>query len=182
MRSQREVIRTIGHGTRTTDDLATVLRSAGVAQVIDVRRYPVGRRQPHFAAERLAVDLPARGIAYETWADELGGRRDKPPKSFVAHWRTPGFAAYEAYMTQTKFKAALAEVERRADTGEAIALMCAETLWWQCHRRLIADRLVHDGFAVRHLMFSAPGWVHLWPQHYTATDAVHGHGKYLNQS
>ena len=164
MRSQREAIRTIGHGTRTIDELASVLHSAGVTRVIDVRRYPLGRRQPQFARERLAVDLPTRGIAYESWADTLGGRREKPPKSFVTRWRTPGFIAYEAYMTQPQFRAALAELERRADAGERIAIMCAETLWWQCHRRLIANALVHDGFQVRHLINAAPGAVHEWPQ------------------
>lgn len=176
MKSHRESVRTIGHGTRSTDELASVLRSAGVTHVIDVRRYPLGRRQPHLAAERLADDLPARGIAYEPWSDTLGGRREKPPKSLLAFWRSPGFVGYEAYMTQPEFKAALAQLERRADAGEAIALMCAETLWWRCHRRLIADALVHDGFEVRHLMFAAPGWVHRWPQHYTAADGLHRHG------
>ena len=164
MKTQREAIRTIGHGTRTTEDLAALLRAAGVTTVIDVRRYPLGRRQPHFAQGRLQVDLPARGIAYEAWSEELGGRRPAPPSSFMTHWRTPAFAAYAAYTTEPAFRNALAELERRADEGSAIAIMCAETLWWQCHRRLIANELVQDGFAVLHLIESAPGSVHRWPQ------------------
>jgi uncharacterized protein (DUF488 family) len=171
MRSKREAIRTIGHGTRTTEELVSVLHSAGVTSVIDVRRYPLGRRQPQFAMERLAVDLPAEGISYEAWSEELGGRRGAPPTSFVTRWRTPGFAAYAAYMEQSEFRTALAELEKRATAGLAIAIMCAETLWWQCHRRLIADALVRDGFKVRHLIEAAPGTPHRWPQRDSATDA-----------
>ena len=126
MRSQSEAIRTIGHGNRTTEQLLSILHSAGVASLIDVRRYPLGRRQPHFAKERLAVDLPAQGISYEAWSEELGGRRGVPPPTFVTRWRTPGFAAYAAYMEQQEFRIALAELEKRAAAGVAIAIMCAE--------------------------------------------------------
>ena len=164
MQSQREPIRTIGHGERTTDALVAVLRSAGVESVIDVRRYPRGRRQPQFASERLMVELPAHGIAYEAWSDELGGRRPAPPASFVSEWKTRGFAAYAAYTAQPEFRAALSKLESRADHGEAIAIMCAETLWWRCHRRLIADELVGDGFKVVHLGQGAAGTPHQWPR------------------
>jgi len=66
---------TVGHGTRTTDELASLLSATGVVTLIDVRRYPIGRRQPHLSRERLAADLPQRGIAYEWWGEALGGRR-----------------------------------------------------------------------------------------------------------
>ena len=160
MTSPSQAIRTIGHGNRTIEELLSALHSAGVTNLIDVRRYPLGRRQPHFAKERLAVDLPAQGISYEAWSEELGGRRGAPPPSFVTRWRTPGFAAYAAYMEQSEFRVALAELERRAAEGVAIAIMCAETLWWRCHRRLIADALVRDGFEVRHLIGAGPGTPH----------------------
>jgi uncharacterized protein (DUF488 family) len=155
------IVWTIGHGTRTTDELAALLVAAGVMTLIDVRRYPIGRRQPHLARKRLAVDLPERSIGYEWWGDALGGRRleagVKPPDS---GWRTASFAAYSAYMATPEFRGALVEVEHRARAGEALALMCAETVWWRCHRRLIADALVLDGFAVEHIIDRLPGRPH----------------------
>jgi uncharacterized protein (DUF488 family) len=141
-----------------------VLRSAGVETVIDVRRYPRGRRQPRFASERLMIDLSTHGIAYEAWSEELGGRRPAPPASFVSEWKTAGFAAYAAYTAQPEFRAALAKLENRADHGEAIAIMCAETLWWQCHRRVIANELVRDGFTVLHLGHGSAAVPHQWPR------------------
>jgi uncharacterized protein (DUF488 family) len=160
----RPVIRTIGHGTRTTDELAALLSSAGVATLIDVRRYPTGRRQPHLSRERLAADLPERGVAYEWWGEALGGRRSLTGATVPGSgWRQPAFAAYSAYMASPTFRDALAELERRARAGEALAVMCAETVWWRCHRRLIADALVLDGFAVEHLIDRVPGRPHRQP-------------------
>ena len=160
----RAVIWTIGHGTRATEDLADLLRAAGVATVIDVRRYPQGRRQPHLSRERLEVDLPRLDLRYEWWGEALGGRRPAPPASAIpSPWRTPGFAAYDAYMRTDGFRAALSTLEGRAAAGEDLAIMCAETLWWRCHRRLIANALVPDGFEVRHLIDEPPGLVHRTP-------------------
>jgi|GEM_PF-752165 uncharacterized protein (DUF488 family) len=157
----RPVIRTIGHGTRTTDELATLLSSAGVATLIDVRRYPMGRRQPHLSRERLTVDLPERGLAYEWWGEALGGRRSVTGAMVPGcGWRQPAFAAYSAHMSTPVFRGALAELETRASAGEALAVMCAETVWWRCHRRLIADALTLDGFAVEHLIDRVPGRPH----------------------
>jgi uncharacterized protein (DUF488 family) len=157
----RRVIRTIGHGTRTTDELAALLSSAGVATLIDVRRYPKGRRQPHLSRERLAIDLPERGLAYEWWGEALGGRRSLTGATMPGRgWRQPTFAAYSAYTASPVFREALAELERRATAGEALAIMCAETVWWRCHRRLIADALTLDGFVVEHVIDRVPGRPH----------------------
>jgi hypothetical protein len=118
------VVRTIGHGTRTTDELAALLSAAGVTALIDVRRYPAARRQPHLSRERLAVDMPERGVAYEWWGEALGGRRSVAPASVAdSSWRSPAFAAYGAYMSTTAFSGALEELERRASAGEALAIM-----------------------------------------------------------
>jgi uncharacterized protein (DUF488 family) len=157
----RPVVRTIGHGTRTTDELAALLAAAGVATVIDVRRYPSGRRQPHLSRERLSADLGERGVAYEWWGEALGGRRSVTSASVAdSRWRSPAFAAYGVYMATPAFRGALAALEERACAGEALAIMCAETVWWRCHRRLIADALTLDGFAVEHLIDRAPGRRH----------------------
>lgn len=155
------VIWTVGHGTRSTDSLAELLTAVGATTVIDVRRYPAGRRQPRFARERLEADLPSRGISYEWWGDALGGRRPMPaPPRTESPWRSHGFIAYAAHMRSDTFGAALAALEARARAGEAFAVMCAETRWWRCHRRLIADALVFDGFAVRDLIDQPPGVEH----------------------
>lgn len=160
-RSEPRLVWTVGHGTRTTDSLADLLQAAGVATVIDVRRYPEGRRQPHLSRERLEVDLPRLDVRYEWWGEALGGRRPAPPASALpSPWRSPGFAAYAAYMLTDVFRVALSSLEGRATAGEDLAVMCAETLWWRCHRRLIADALVSDGLAVRHLIHQPPGLEH----------------------
>jgi uncharacterized protein (DUF488 family) len=152
---------TIGHGTRATDDLAGLLLAAGATTVIDVRRYPAGRRQPRFARERLEVDLPNRGLSYEWWGEALGGRRPMPaPPATDSPWRSHGFIAYAAHMRSGAFANALKALEARAQAGERLAIMCAETRWWRCHRRLIADALVFDGFAVRDLIDQPPGVSH----------------------
>lgn len=155
------LVRTIGHGARTTDELASLLRAAGVATLIDVRRYPTGRRQPHLSQERLAADLQAHGIRYEWWGEALGGRRSvagaTPPDT---GWRSSSFAAYSAYMSTPEFRAALIGLEERAKAGESLALMCAETVWWRCHRRLIADALALDGLVVEHIIDRVPGGPH----------------------
>jgi uncharacterized protein (DUF488 family) len=160
-RSSGAAVRTIGHGTRTTDELAALLRLAGVATVIDVRRYPLGRRQPHLSREALAEELPRLGIGYEWWGEALGGRRPASPGADArTGWRNPAFAGYAEHMATSEFRDALAALEERARGGEALAIMCAETLWWRCHRRLIADALVRDGLQVEHLLDRVPGRQH----------------------
>ena len=157
----RALLWTVGHGTRTTADLAALLRAAGAATVIDVRRYPQGRRQPHLARERLEADLPLLGLGYEWWGEALGGRRSAPSKTATpSAWRSPAFAAYAAYMHTDDFRSALVDLEVRAEAGDDLAVMCAETLWWRCHRRLIADALVTSRFEVRHLIDQPPGVLH----------------------
>ena len=155
------VIWSIGHGTRTTDELAALLTEAGVEIVIDVRRYPAGRRQPHLSRARLAVDLPARNLGYEWWGEALGGRRrPSPDAGATTGWRSPAFAGYAEHMDTQSFRDALTAIEVRAGAGEALAIMCSETLWWRCHRRLIADALVSDGIVVEHLIDRVPGRSH----------------------
>jgi uncharacterized protein (DUF488 family) len=147
---------TVGHGTRTTDELVTILESAGVGRVIDVRRFPGSRRHPHFSREALEVSMPERGIRYEWWGEDLGGRRSGSPKaSRHVAWRNAGFQGYADYMDTERFRSALVRLADAARAEPPLAIMCAETLWWRCHRRLISDALHLRGVDVIHLM--APG-------------------------
>ena len=145
---------TAGHGTRTTEELVALLGEAGVTLLVDVRRFPGSRRHPHFAKEALARSLPDLGIAYEWRGEELGGRRSRRKDEGSRHpaWRNDAFAGYADYMDTRPFRDALEALEERAAAGAAQAIMCAETLWWRCHRRLIADALVLRGTDVVHLI------------------------------
>ena len=142
---------TVGHGARSIDEFIVILETAGIDLLIDVRRYPGSRRHPHFSRDQMNVSLADRGIAYEWWGETLGGRRKQ-----VGHadphvvWNNPSFRAYAAYMDTPSFRESLTALESRSATSD-LAIMCAETLWWRCHRRLIADALVVGGFQVVHL-------------------------------
>jgi uncharacterized protein (DUF488 family) len=161
MSGDRSVVWTIGHGTRSTEELAALLHDAGVETLIDVRRYPVGKRQPHLSREALATSLPTLGIGYEWWGEALGGRRATTPGAEQrTGWHNTAFAAYAEYMQTSAFRNALGELEERVRRGERLAVMCAETVWWRCHRRLIADALTRDGIEVEHLLDRAPGRPH----------------------
>jgi uncharacterized protein (DUF488 family) len=139
---------TIGHGARPAEELVACLRAAGVGTLVDVRRFPSSRRHPQFHAEALAETLTAAGIAYRH-AVELGGRRSgEPGEERFGCLRVPAFRSYAARMGTDEWQAALAS----ALAEEAPCFLCAETLWWRCHRRLIAELLVARGHDVVHLV------------------------------
>ncbi len=148
----RPVVYTNGHGVRPAEALTAVLLDAGVTTLEDVRRYPMSRRHPQYNREALAVDQPAVGIRYEWQGDELGGRRSRRDGSRHTALRDPGFAGYADHMDTPGFRAAVEALVRRASHGERPAVMCAETVWWHCHRMLIADALASRGVEVIHLM------------------------------
>jgi len=150
MAGQGRVV-TIGHSTRTLEELLDLLRSFGVAQLIDVRIAPGSRRHPHFAKDALAQTLAAVPIGY-VHLKNLGGRRSPRPDSPHVGWRNEGFRGYADYMDTPVFQQALDEVIALAAT-ETVVLMCAEAVPWRCHRSLIADALmaVH-GMEVRHIL------------------------------
>jgi uncharacterized protein (DUF488 family) len=133
-----------------------VLRSAGVERLIDVRRFPASRRHPHFARDALAVSLPVVGIAYDVRGDALGGRRRERPADASRHpaWRDASFRAYADHMDTAEFRDACEDVLVSSERIPS-AVMCAETLWWRCHRRLIADAAVLRGYDVTHLGLGA---------------------------
>lgn len=140
---------TIGHSTRALDDFIALLRAHAVAQLADVRTVPRSRRHPHFSREALSVSLPAAGIDYRHFA-ELGGLRKPRAGSTNTAWRHEGFRGYADYMETPAFARALDDLVRWSEEAPS-AVMCAEAVWWQCHRRLIADALVARRIDVRHI-------------------------------
>lgn len=145
------VLFTVGHGNRSTDELVAVLRSAEVGRLVDVRRHPGSTRNPHLSKRALEHDLPPAGVAYEWWGEELGGRRKPHPGSPHTEWRSEAFRGYADYMDTPVFSDALARLCELTETGPPTAILCAETLWWRCHRRLIADAFTRAGGSVVHL-------------------------------
>ena len=120
----------------------------------DVRVHPGSRRLPHFNQQSLAAELPAHGIAYEHLR-ALGGRRRPAPDSPNAGWESEAFRGYADHMRSAEFWEGLEALERLA-RAKPTAVMCAEAVWWRCHRRLIADALVVRGWRVRHISASGP--------------------------
>ncbi len=156
---------TVGHGTLSSGELVGLLEGAGVKQVIDVRSAPGSRRHPHFSRSKMECWLPAAGIGYR-WEPELGGFRRPLAGSLNTGLRHASFRGYADYMESISFGVAF---ERLLDdcSRRRTAVMCAESLWWRCHRRLIADAAVLAGGAsVWHL-----GHEHRLTAH-RVTDAV----------
>ena len=141
-------VHTIGHGTRPLDELVDCLREAGVATLVDVRRFPSSRRNPQFNRDTLAGTLAEAGVSYRH-AVELGGRRSgEAGEERFGCVQTPAFRSYAARMGTPEWQVALAA----ALAEPAPCFMCAETLWWRCHRRLIAELLAARGHDVVHLI------------------------------
>ena len=144
---------TIGHGTRPIEELIACLGEANVKTLVDVRRFPASRRNPQFNRDALAEALGAAGFSYRH-AVELGGRRTgEPGEECFACIRVGAFRSYAARMGTDEWQQALAAA--LAEPGPCF--MCAETPWWRCHRRLIAELLAARGHDVFHLL--APGRV-----------------------
>jgi uncharacterized protein (DUF488 family) len=152
------VIFTIGHSTRTADAFVDLLRTHGVRQVVDVRTVPRSSRHPHFGGDALARILAAHGLAYHHFPD-LGGLRRPRADSRNTGWRHPAFRGYADHMETPAFGRAL---DSLVSLGAAAptAAMCAEAVWWQCHRRLLADALVARGVPVAHILSTAPPKAH----------------------
>jgi uncharacterized protein (DUF488 family) len=141
-------VSTIGHGTRTADELVETLHEAGVETMVDVRRFPGSRRNPQFGQAALADKLERAGIAYVHLPD-LGGRRSGVPgEDRFGCLRVPAFRSYAAWMSSSEWQRAIADALGRDNP----CFMCAETLPWRCHRRLIADLLVAREVDVVHLL------------------------------
>lgn len=131
---------TVGHGTLELSELTDLLLGARIPALVDVRSYPGSRRLPQFGRETLATEVPAAGIAY-AWSPALGGRRRPQAASPHVALRHPSFRAYADHMMTPEFRLALDWLVMDADERD-VAILCAETVWWRCHRRLIADAAV----------------------------------------
>lgn len=143
----------IGHGARPLEEFLATLRGVDIRTLADVRSQPGSRRHPQFGARALAAALGEVGIAYEH-LPELGGRREPRADSPHRALRVAGFRGYADHMGTPEFARGYERLLSLARDSRT-AFMCAETLWWRCHRRLIADRLTVDGWTVTHLF--APG-------------------------
>jgi uncharacterized protein (DUF488 family) len=141
---------TIGHSTRSAEEFRALLAEHAIEAVADVRRFPGSRRVPQFGGGALAKDLRAHGVDYR-WLPELGGRRRPAPDSPNTGWRSDAFRGYADYMMTGSFAAGLDELVNLA-CGLRTAIMCAEAVWWRCHRGLISDALRRLGFEVCHIM------------------------------
>jgi uncharacterized protein (DUF488 family) len=149
---------TIGHSTRSIEELLAALGAHRIETVVDVRRFPGSRRLPQFGSAALESVLAEQGVDYR-WIGELGGRRQPDPSSPNDGWRHAAFRAYADHMATEEFAAGLFELEMIA-AGSRSAIMCAEALWWRCHRRLIADALTSFGYEVRHIRDANEAEVH----------------------
>jgi uncharacterized protein (DUF488 family) len=147
------VIYTIGHSTRSAEEFASLLETHGIRQIADVRTIPRSARHPHFSREALGRLLAERGVAYRHFP-ALGGLRRPRADSTNTAWQHPAFRGYADHMQTDEFRQALTELEQFA-SGLPTSVLCAEAVWWQCHRRLLADALVVHGVTVRHILSSA---------------------------
>jgi uncharacterized protein (DUF488 family) len=150
-----QTIWTIGHSTRTWDEFLGLLATCRIEAVVDVRRFPGSRRYPWFASEAMAVQLPAAGLRYQ-WLPQLGGRRKPVAASPNGAWRNAAFQGYADHLRSAEFAEGFGLALDSASTWRT-ALMCAEAVWWRCHRRLICDLLVHRGVEALHIL--GPGQV-----------------------
>lgn len=140
---------TIGHSTRTLDAFLRLLEAHGVRQLADVRTVPKSRRMPHFSSEALTASLRGSGIDYRHFPS-LGGLRRPLPDSVNTAWRTESFRGYADHMQTKGFSEAVSALLEWARTAPT-AVMCAEAVWWRCHRSLLADALLVRAVAVLHI-------------------------------
>lgn len=144
-----ETVWTIGHSTRSIDEFIAVLKHHRIEAIADVRRFPGSRRLPQFGSEALQASLADEGIGYRLLV-ELGGRRRPAPDTVNAAWHNASFRGYADHVASDEFSVGLDRLCTLA-SDRRTAMMCAEVLWWRCHRSLIADVLSVEGTQVLHI-------------------------------
>jgi uncharacterized protein (DUF488 family) len=157
--AEKVVLFTIGHGTASEDEFVALLRGAGIGRLVDVRTVPASKRNPQFRREAMERWVPGAGIAYR-WEKDLGGFRKPDPASPNAALRHPAFRGYADHMRTPTFREALDRC--LADAADvSTAVMCSESVWWRCHRRLLSDATVLlRGAEVVHLMHDGRSQLH----------------------
>ncbi|MGN6533663.1 MAG: DUF488 domain-containing protein [Ginsengibacter sp.] len=150
---KNKIIWTIGHSTRTFEELLEMLRSFEIQVVADIRSFPGSRKFPQFNKEILENTFPEKGIEY-IHIKKLGGRRKVKPGSKNTSWRHIAFRGYADYMETSEFREGIKELESIA-LEKRVAYMCSEAVWWRCHRSMVSDYLKTNGWKVMHIM--APG-------------------------
>lgn len=141
---------TVGHSTRSAEDFNQILAAHEIGCLVDVRSFPGSRRYPHFNRTELAQNLKAVGINY-LHLRELGGRRRPSPNSKNTAWQNASFRAYADHLESAEFQKGIEELLRLAACART-SVMCAEALWWRCHRSLIADYLKANDVEVIHIL------------------------------
>ena len=141
---------TVGHSTRSGEEFAQILLAHGVKVLVDVRSFPGSRRLSQFNKAELAESLGALGIEYRH-EPRLGGRRKPRADSHNTAWKNASFRAYADHMESEEFRRGVEELLEVAGR-ERTAVMCAEAVWWRCHRSLIADYLKAEGYKVIHII------------------------------
>jgi len=142
---------TIGHSTRATDEFISLLKKNDIKLLVDVRAWAGSKRYPQFNKDTLAESLTANGIRYEHFP-ELGGKRKSKPDSRNTAWRNASFRGYADYMETEQFQKGIERLLNVAEETGPTAIMCAEAVWWRCHRSLIADYLKARGVEVLHIL------------------------------
>jgi uncharacterized protein (DUF488 family) len=151
---------TIGHSTRPLEEFLELLAQHELEAVADVRRFPGSRRNPQYAGTALAESLVARSLEYR-WIPALGGRREPKPDSANTNWRNASFRGYADYMETPAFAAGMEELRELASRRRT-AILCAELLWWRCHRSLISDLLQSEGTEVVHIRDAGDASLHTY--------------------
>jgi uncharacterized protein (DUF488 family) len=141
---------TVGHSTRSADEFREILLAHQIHVLVDVRSFPGSRRYPHFNKAELSHQLDSIGLVY-LHLPALGGRRRPLPNSKNTAWQNSSFRAYADHMESEEFKKGIEALLELARTRRT-AIMCAEALWWRCHRSLIADFLKAEGVEVVHIL------------------------------
>jgi len=147
---KEKIIYTIGHSTHTLEEFVAMLKSFNIELLADIRSFPGSRKFPHFNKENLPPSLAENNIEY-IHLKNLGGRRKVNPESCNTGWRVAAFRGYADYMETENFEKAIKELEQIA-SEKRVAYMCAEAVWWRCHRSLVSDYLKHNGWTVLHIM------------------------------
>jgi uncharacterized protein (DUF488 family) len=142
---------TIGHSTRAIDEFISLLKENGINLLVDVRAWPGSKRYPQFNKDTLAESLNAYGIRYEHFP-ELGGKRKSKPDSRNTAWRNASFRGYADHMETEQFQKGIERLLDVAAEAGPTCIMCAEAVWWRCHRSLIADYLKARGVEVLHVL------------------------------